>query len=216
MINFFFHQFLLTLIFLTLFFSHIAKKNLAVVIAYSVQSFALVIILFGSFLTTKALPLLFIVLFTFCVKVILGPLFFITLIHKHKWTFSVNNNLNLPLTLTVIFILTAFAHSKRFIPLTNIISPDNTLLPLAFATMFLSLFLIINRKGAFSQIIGILSFENSIVAFAIFAGLEQSVAFQMGILFNILIWLSITTVFVSLIYKHFGSLDVTFMKYLKD
>ena len=82
--------------------------------------------------------------------------------------------------------------------------------------MFLSLFLIINRKSALSQIVGILSLENSIVAFAIFAGLEQSLSLQIGILFDISVWLIIATVFMSMMYTHFGSLDVTDMKKLKD
>jgi len=67
-----------------------------------------------------------------------------------------------------------------------------------------------------SQIIGILSLENTIVAFTIFAGLEQSASLQIGIIFDIFVWLIIATVFVSMIYKHFGSLDVTSMKTLKD
>ena len=82
--------------------------------------------------------------------------------------------------------------------------------------MLLSIFLTINRKSALSQIIGILSLENSIVAFAIFAGLEQSPSLQIGILFDISIWLTIATAFISMIYAHFGSLDITSMKNLTD
>ena len=104
----------------------------------------------------------------------------------------------------------------EFISLTSIIPANQALSAIAFSSMFLSLFLIINRKGALSQIIGILSFENSIVAFAVFSGLEQSPTLQMGIIFDIFIWLIIATVFISMLYKHFGSLDVTSMTSLKE
>jgi len=46
--------------------------------------------------------------------------------------------------------------------------------------------------------------------------LEQSPTLQLGIIFDIAVWIVISTVFTSMIYQHFGSLDVTEMKSLKD
>ena len=74
----------------------------------------------------------------------------------------------------------------------------------------------INRKGVLSQMLGILSVENGIVAFALFSGLEQNPALQLGITFNILIWIMIASVFATMIFRQFGSLDVTTMKKLTD
>jgi hydrogenase-4 membrane subunit HyfE len=51
--------------------------------------------------------------------------------------------------------------------------------------------------------------------FAALAGLEQSPVLQLGIVFDITVWFVISTMFVSMIYRHFGSLDVTNMKKLK-
>jgi hydrogenase-4 component E len=209
-------EILLAIIFLTIVFLHIAKKNMAVVVAYGIQSSAIVAILFESFVQTGNLSLLFLVLLVFVVKVVLAPIFFVKLIKKHELAFSVSMYLNMPLTLIVLAGLTAVANSNKFAPLTNIIPANQTLLSLALSAMLLSLFLIINRKGALSQIVGILSLENSIVAFAVFAGLEQSLGLQVGIIFNISIWLVIATVFMSMIYRHFGTLDVTSMTDLKD
>lgn len=209
-------QFLLEAMFLTVVFLHISKKNTGALIAYVIQSLALAAILFNSFLETGHLSLLVVVFLVLIVKAILAPLFFLRLIKKYASAFSVSTYLNISLTLIIIFVLTFIAHSQKLTPLTSIIPANQPLLSLALATMFISLFLIINRKGAISQIIGILSFENSIITFIIFAGLEQSPGFQIGIMFNILIWIIIATVFVSIIYKHFGSLDVTSMKSLTD
>lgn len=209
-------KFLLEVVFLTIVFLHIAKKNFGAVLAYGMQSFAIAIVLFNSFYKTGNISLFFVALLAFFVKAILAPIFFTRLIQKHKLTFLVSTYLNLPLTLIFIAVLTAIADSAKFTPLTNIIPANHELLTFALSSMLLSLFLIVNRKGALSQIIGILSFENSIVAFSIFAGLEQSASLQIGIIFDILVWVIIATVFVSMIYKHFGSLDVTSMKNLKD
>ena len=209
-------QFLLEIVFGTVIFLHITKKNFGAALSYSLQSLAITIILFNSFVETGNMPLLFIALLIFIVKVIIAPIFFIKLIQKHELTFSVSTYLNTPLTLIIIATLTFVAHSQKFVPLTSIVPANQALLSLALASIFLSLFLVINRKGALSQIIGILSLENSIVAFTIFAGLEQSPMLQLGIIFNIFIWLIIASVFISMIYKHFGSLDITAMNNLKD
>ena len=128
----------------------------------------------------------------------------------------VSTYINIPLTFIIITILTVIAHSSVFLPLTTITPSNHLFLSIIFATLFISLFLIINRKGVLSQITGVLSLENSMVAFALFSGLEQSLALQIGIIFDIFVWIIITTIFMSMLYKHFKSFDVTKMEELKD
>ena len=202
--------------FLTIIYLHSAKKNLGAALAYGLQSLMIVIFVASSFFETGRVSLLFLGLTILIIKVILAPMFFSRLIKKHRLYYSVSTYLNMPLTLIVVAVLTAVAYSETFVPLTDIVAGARPLLQLALAATFLSLLLIVNRKGALSQIIGVLSLENSIVAFAIVAGLEQSFSLQIGILFDILVWLMVATVFISMIYKHFGSLNVTAMSHLKD
>ena len=214
--NLLFLKFLIEVVFLTVVLLHIIKKNNGAVLAYSVQSLAIVAMLFNSFHDTGNILLFFVALLALIVKVILSFIFFSRLIKKNGFKFLVSTYLNTPLTLICIALLTAIASSSKFAPLTEIIPANKELLTFALSSIFLSLFLIVNRKGALSQIVGILSFENSIVAFTLFAGLEQSASLQIGIIFDIFVWLIIATVFVSMIYKHFGTLNVTSMKNLKE
>lgn len=209
-------QILLGILFLSIVFLNLKKKNVLASFAYGLQSFVILVLLIISFWETKNMYILAVVVATLLIKVILAPLFFIRLIKKNALSFSVSTYLNVPLTLITIFILTSVAHSQKFAPLTNIIPEHNAVLSLALSSMFLSLFLIINRKGALSQILGILSLENSMLAFIILAGLEQSPGLQLGVMFNIFIWILIATVFVTMMYKHFGTLNVTSMKKLKE
>ena len=202
--------------FLTVVFLHLSKKNFGAVLAYVIQSLAIVLILLDSFINTGDLPLLFIVFLILLVKVILAPTFLIRLIKKYNLAFSVDTYLNTPITLIIIAILTSVAHSQKLTPLTGIVPTNQALLSLAVSSILLSLFLIINSRRALSQIIGVLSLENSIVAFIVCAGLEQSAGLQIGVIFNIFVWTIIATVFVSIIHKHFGSLYITAMKNLKD
>lgn len=214
--NVLFSQILLGIVFLTIVYLHIAKKNSLAVLAYSIQSLAIVVILLYAFFDTGNESLLFTALLGLVIKVVWAPLFFFRLIQKFKLKFTLNTYLSVPLTLIILAILTAIAHSQKFAPLTDIIPANQALLSFALSSIFLSLFFIVNGKSALSQIIGILSFENAIVAFALFAGLEQEIGLQIGIIFDLFVWVIIATGFMSMIYKHFGSLDVTSMKHLKE
>ena len=215
-INIIFPQLLLQICFLTVVFLHITKKNLNAVIAYIIQSLAIILLLVNSFFETGNMSVLYSSLLLFTVKIVVAPIFFTSLIRKNKLIFSASTYLNAPLTLLSIAALTTIAYSYKLATLTSIIPANKEFLSLALAAMFSSLFLIVNRKGVLSQIIGILSLENSIVAFSIFAGLEQSFSLQIGILFDLAIWSLIATAFSFMIYSHFGSFDVTTMKKLKD
>ncbi|MCX6013904.1 MAG: hypothetical protein NTV30_11010 [Chloroflexi bacterium] len=183
---------------------------------YGIQSLVVVILLVGSFLEKGSIALLLVAVLIMIVKFILAPVFIVRLINKHELKYSVSTYVNTPLSLIIVTVLTALAHSHLFMPLTHIIPANQQLLSLALSSILISLFLIVNRKGALSQIIGILSLENSIVAFVLFAGLEQSPVLQIGIIFDVFVWIIIATIFISMIYRHFGSLDVTKMKHLKD
>ncbi|MFA6043194.1 MAG: hypothetical protein WCV85_01815 [Patescibacteria group bacterium] len=209
-------QILLTIFFLTIVMLHIVKKNSGTAILYGLQSLTVVLLLVHTFAATRDISILIIAALLLIVKVILAPSFFLRLIRKHELKFSVSTYVNLPLTLVMVTVLTAIAHSQVFGPLINHIPANQQYLSLSLAALFISLFLIVNRKGALSQIVGILSLENCIVAFALFAGLEQSPALQIGVLFDISVWIIIASVFITMIHRHFGTLDVTEMRHLKE
>ena len=209
-------HFLAVTIFLTIIFSHIVKRNIIIAAVYGIQSSAIVLLLFRSFLETKSWSMLFIVILVAAIKVFLALRFFIGFIRKYETGLSSSAYLNLPLTLIVVAALSTFAHSRLFLPLATIVPGNSALLSLCIAGMLISLLLMINRKGILSQIIGVLSLENAIVEFGLFAGLEQSPVLQLGIMFNILVWLIITAVFSSMIYRHFGTLETAGMKSLKE
>lgn len=216
MTNLFILQVLLGVIFLSIILLHLVKKNFEAAAIYCIQSLAISLMLLNSFFATNNITLLFVVALTMIVKVVLAPVFFNRLIQEHKETFSSSTYLNTPFTVIVIALLIAITHSHKLSPLMNIVPAHNALLSLALGAIFMSLFLIINRKGALSQAVGMLSLENSIVAFGILAGLEQSPMLQIGIMFDIFVWLMIAVVFLAMIHRHFGSLDTSLMKNLKD
>ncbi|HEY3296116.1 MAG TPA: NADH-quinone oxidoreductase subunit K [bacterium] len=208
---------LATVVFAPAVFLHLTHKNSSAVALYILQSAAiaclLVLATFEQFSPLLALA----ILSTIAVKLVIAPYFFFRLIRHHQLRFSVSTYLNAPLTLAVIAMLVALVQTDFFKPLVRLAPSGQTpLLITSIATILISMFLMINRKGALSQMLGILSLENGIVAFALFAGLEQNPALQLGITFNILIWIVIASLFAAMIFRQHGSLDVTTMKELHD
>lgn len=208
--------FLETVLFLSVIFMHLARKNFAVIFLYAVQSFIITFILFSSSLKEVSSLFMVVAAATFLVKVVIAPYFFFRLMKKHRLQFSVSTHLNGPMTLIVLTLLTAFSYSHFFKPLTILAPQDGNALLLAVGMMLISIFLIVNRKGVLSQMVGILSLENAIVSFAHITGLEAGAGAQVGILFDILVWIIIASVFASMIYQHFGSLDASAMQHLRE
>lgn len=193
---------------------HLIKKNFLAVCLYIFQSLAIGALLLLSLFSNFSALLLLAVICTIVVKGIIAPFFFTKLIKKNQLQFSASTYLNTPLTLLSVALIVVAIRIIFLKALASFNEVNSDLLLLSLASIFVSVFVLINRKGALSQILGVLSLENSIVSFALFAGLEQSPALQFGITFDILVWVLVSSVFVTLIYKQFGTLDVTSMKKL--
>ncbi len=193
---------------------HLIKRGSTAIVLYVFQSALIALLLILSSFDHPTFLLGCAIVATIAVKMIAAPYFFSSLLKKHNLKFLVGNYFNVPVTLLIITALAALtrAHIFKDLALLGVLHADFLLIP--FATILVSLFLIINGRGALSQMLGILSLENGIVSFALFAGLEQNPGFQLGITINIFIWIMMVSVLASLIFKHHGSLDVSAMKRL--
>jgi len=202
------------LIFLTAVFMHLVHKNLQLISLYRVQSFIVSISIFSSAIATSSILLMFVGILIFGVKVIVAPYFFTKLIKTHKLNLTSSMHFNIPLTLLIIAILTGLVHSHYFQPLTILAKDNSNSLLLALAAILISIFLLINRKGVLSQMVGVLSLENAIVSFAFFSGLEATPNMQIGIIFDLIVWIVIVLIFAGMIHDKFGTLDSTVMNNL--
>lgn len=208
--------FQLQLFALVIFFSvvimNIAKKNTNLVFTYLIQSLMLVILLGIRSLNEMSLEMGIVTIVLFIIKVIIAPKLLFRIIKQHKANISATTFLNVPMTLGSLVLLCIFAQSNIFSPFFNLTPLLRVLL---IGGMLMSFFLTINRKGAISQIIGILSLENCIFTFGYFLGLKQAAALEIGMLFDVFFWINISGIFVIMMIKHFGSIDVTELKELK-
>ena len=208
--------FLEVLIFLAVILMQIVNESRTIVLLYLTQSFFVSIMLLILAFQEYSFGLLISALFMLVVKVVLAPIFFFRMISSRKVKFSATSYLSTPMTFLTIMFIVVLANSQVFLPLTSISTDLNKAVPIALSSVLASLFLTINRRGAISQIVGILSLENSIVSFGSLLGLKQTLVLELGIIFDILVWIIIATVFTSMMYKHFGSLNITEIKHLKE
>ncbi len=193
---------------------HLVKTNRNLIRFYLLQSLVVVAFLLAIGLAEGDRGLVIVALLSGLIKVVIAPLFFARLIRRYGTRFTTNNYLSTPLTLTVLMGLVLFSYSSIFLPLGMLVPSAFGILPLNLAMILISIFMLINRRGAFSQMVGILSLENSILLLASFIGIRQPVALEMGIVFDIVIWMIIAQVFISMIYRQFGTLSVDKMKRL--
>lgn len=207
-----------TVIFASVLFMQFVKKNSSSVYLYMAQSIAIVSLLVSfTFISgDHSNFILFVIFSVILVKIIIAPYFFLRIIKKNNLTFSDGSYLKAPITLLSVALLILLTRASFFQSLVFLSIEKQGFLMISLSAILASLFVIINRKGVISQVFGLLSLENSIVSFALFAGLEQDASLQLGITFDILIWTIITVLFTSMIYKQFGTIDVNEMKKLTE
>lgn len=214
--NSFIFLFLEMAIFLAVVFMHIARKNYTLIFAYVFQSIAVALMLLFVGFNANSISLIALSVLTFLIKVTGAPKFFSKLIGKEPLSVATTSYLSLPVTLAIILGLTVFAKSFIFAPLLSIFPSTSQAIAFAISGIFSSLFLAINRRGVFPQLVGILSFENEMVAFGVLAGVEQAPAIEIGVLFDILLWIIASSILITFVLSHFGSLNTTEMNKLKD
>ena len=193
----------------------LVKKNTTLVQAYVLQSVGLIVLLGMEVYSQMSMGLLLVTVAMFVIKVIVAPTLFTRLIHTSHQNLSATTYLNIPMTLVVLLGLVAFAQSDILAPIFPLIAQTSPLRMILIGAILMSMFLIINRKGALSQIIGVLSLENAVFTFGIFLSVKELPALEMGILFDVFFWIVISSIFANMIYRNFGSFDISKLNQLR-
>jgi hydrogenase-4 component E len=112
------------------------------------------------------------------------------------------------LTIIAFYVMTPIAASN---PL-----PTADAMPLAFASVLIGLFIMVNRRRAVTQILGFLMLENGIFLLALLATYGVPFIVEMGIFLDVLVAVLIMEVFVYHIKDNFDSIDVGELGKLKE
>lgn len=195
---------------------HLTRQNKHLIRLYAFQSAAVGLLLSSVGLAQGEWSLVLVGALTFFIKAVAVPVFFSRLLRRFGAQVSASSYLSTPLTLAVLMGLVMFSYSRVFLPLLALLPEALGSLSFNLAIIFASVFLMINRKGAFTQMIGVLSLENGIVLLASFIGIQQPLALEMGIIFDITVWIAIGSAFIGMIHRQFGSLDTGELRHLTE
>lgn len=145
-----------------------------------------------------------------------------------KILFNVTKKLDSPIRLEVnpyvslrvsMIISALLVTMSYFIALQIPIVSDNTtsiFLPVSFSLFFIGMFIIISRRKALNQIVGLLTIENGLFLFAVTLTHGFPLVIEIGLMADILVSVLISSILLFRISKTFDSIDIKNLESLRD
>lgn len=112
-----------------------------------------------------------------------------------------------------VLVLFAYLLARPWVLVSNL--PTREGLPLAMALLFVSLFIIVSRKKALTQVIGFLMLENAIALLAAVGTYGVPLLVEIGVFLDALMGFLVMQIFVYHIHETFDTLDVEELARLK-
>jgi hydrogenase-4 component E len=105
-----------------------------------------------------------------------------------------------------VLVLLAYIITRPLVTLSQL--PTRAGMPLAMGLIFVSLFVIISRKKALTQVIGFLVLENGIALLAVLGTYGIPLILELGVFLDALMGFLVMQIFVYRIHETFESIDV--------
>lgn len=112
-----------------------------------------------------------------------------------------------------LLVLFAYVVTRPWMAVTTL--PTRAGLPIAMALLFVSLFIIVSRKKAVTQVIGFLMLENAIALFAVVGTFGVPLLVELGVFLDALMGFLVMQIFLYDIHETFDTLDVDELARLK-
>jgi hydrogenase-4 component E len=115
-------------------------------------------------------------------------------------------NTETSLLVASLLVLFAYVLARPWMAVTML--PTRQGLPLAIALLFVSLFIIVSRKKAITQVVGFLMLENAIALLAVVGTYGVPLLVEFGVFLDALMGFLVMQIFVYRIHETFDTLDV--------
>jgi len=164
---------------------------------------------------TRAWELYLVAFMVFALKVVFIP----RLLHRARKQVGADIEIrpfvNTPASVLLAGILTllAYAVAQPIVALSDL--PTRGSIPLAFAVIFVGLFITASRRSALTQIVGFLVMENGIALLAVLATYGVPLIVELGVFLDVLLGFLVMQVFLYRIRGTFGTIDVDGMRKLR-
>lgn len=155
---------------------------------------------------------------TLVIKALVIPkvLFYVTKKLDSPIKLEINPYVSLRLSVIVSALLVTMSY---FMALQLPISSDKTIdvfLPVSFSLFFIGLFIIISRRKALNQIVGLLTIENGLFLFAVVVTHGFSLVIEIGLMVDILVGVIISSILLFRMSCTFDSIDIKNLESLRD
>ena len=155
---------------------------------------------------------------TFGIKAMVIPkiLFYVTKKLDSPIKLEVNPYISMKLSVIVSALLVAMSYFI-FLQL-NVESNEiiQVFLPVSFSLFFIGLFVIISRRKALNQMVGLLTIENGLFLFAVSLTHGFSLIIEIGLMVDILLGVIISSILLFRMSRTFDSIDIKNLESLRD
>jgi hydrogenase-4 component E len=192
-------------------------------LAFYVRLFAVQSILLGTISLLIAyryheLPILIAAVLTFAIKVVTIPLVLNKIINRIRVRKEVELSINVTVSLFICGAIAILSNSVAE-PILEVQRAGGMftakVLPISIAVMLIGLFIMISRKKALTQVIGLLTMENGLFLSGLSITHGMPLIVEVGIFFDILVAALILGLFVFRINQSFESIDIDAMRSLR-
>jgi hydrogenase-4 component E len=151
---------------------------------------------------------------TFVSKGVLIPMFLGRIVRQIKATHDAQPYISNALSLTIsgILVVVVYASLKEGIIVTGL---SKSVLQISIAVILIGLFIMITRRKAIIQVIGLLFMENGLFLAGFALAFGMPLIIELGVLFDMLMGVIILGIFVIQIRKSFASSDLDKLTTLK-
>lgn len=188
--------------------------------AFGAQSFLLASIAATIAYFNHAPHIYFVAVLTLALKAILVPVFLERLVMKIEIRQEIEPFVNVPLSVIISGLLTLLAYVvaesfHRPEETTGPASLGHNTLAVAIALFLIGFFMMVNRRKALTQVLGLLCLENGILLAAISLTYGMPLIVEIGVLFDVLVAALLLAILIYHISETFDSMDVSRLSRLR-
>ncbi len=207
---------LAALVLLCAFVAVSSSRMQALVRTFALQSLSLGVLAASVAYFTGSTQIYVVAGLTIGLKALLIPRMLAYIMRRIKVEKEVDPLLNIPSSLLVSGGLTVLAYYVTEPLIAHGEAITRNALALSLAVVLIGFFIMISRRKAITQVIGLLIMENGLFMAAISVTYGMPLIVELGIFFDVLVAVLIMGVFAFRINNTFDSLDTSFLRRLRD
>lgn len=157
---------------------------------------------------------------TLIIKAIIIPKVLIRVTQRIKGEFKIETNpyisLRLSVLISALLVALSYALTQQILSTSVLDAVTATYLPVSIALFFIGLFVMVSRRMALNQIVGLLIIENGLFLFTTALTHGVSLIIEIGIFVDILVGIIISAILIFRISQTFDTLDIGSLEKLRD